>query len=226
MITFFGDTVQRLLANGGRVLAYNRWADGEHPLIEVDHEGERLAVLYSGVGGPLAAGLLEETIALGCRTFVVCGGAGSLHEDLTVGHLVVVRSALRDEGTSHHYFPAGRWIDLDDTATRLLEQVLAEEGVPFATGRTWTTDAPYRETPAKIAARRREGCITVEMEAASLAAVAQFRGVPLAQLLYSGDDLTGEAWDERDWTNQPQVRDNLVRLAGTAALRITGQQSA
>lgn len=224
VVTFFGDTVQRLLDDGGRVLARNRWADGDHPLIEIVHEGQRLAVLYSGVGAPLAAGLLEETIAMGCRAFVVCGGAGALHEDLTVGHLVVVRSALRDEGTSHHYRPADRWIDLDAGATRVLEQTLAEDGVPFVTGRTWTTDAPYRETPAKIAARRSEGCVTVEMEAAALAAVAQFRDVPLAQVLYGGDDLTGEIWDSRDWTTQPHVRDNLVSLAGSAALRIAASR--
>lgn len=103
--------------------------------------------------------------------------------------------------------------------------VLAEDGVPFVTGRTWTTDVPYRETPAKIAARRAEGCITVEMEAAALAAVARFRGVPLAQVLYGGDDLTGEVWDSRDWTTQSHTRDNLVRLAGTAALRLAADHA-
>lgn len=225
VVTFFGDTVRRLLDHGARVLTPNHWADGDHPLIEIEHEGQRLAVLYCGVGGPLAAGLFEETIAVGCRAFVVCGGAGALREDLTIGHLVVVESALRDEGTSHHYRPASRWIDLDQDATGVLVQTLVEDGVPFVTGRTWTTDAPYRETPAKIAARRAEGCITVEMEAAALAAVAQFRGVPLAQVLYGGDDLTGEVWDTRDWTTQPHTRDNLVRLAGTAALRIAANRT-
>ncbi len=221
VVTFFGDTVQRLIdEQDARVLAVNEWADGPHPLVEIEHEGQRLAVLYSGVGAPLAAGLLEEAIAMGCRAFVVCGGAGALREDLTIGHLVVVQSALRDEGTSHHYLPASRWIDLDPAATRILEQTLTEHGVPFVTGPTWTTDAPYRETPAKIAARRAEGCITVEMEAAALTAVAQFRGLPLAQVLYGGDDLTGETRDSRDWTTQPHTRDNLVRLAGSAALRL------
>lgn len=221
VVTFFGDSTQDLLdKHDGRVLATNEWADGPHPLIEIEHDGQRLAVLYSGVGAPLAAGLLEEVIAMGCRAFVVCGGAGALREDLTVGHLVVVRSALRDEGTSHHYQPASRRIDFDLEATRILEDTLIDHGVPFVAGTSWTTDAPYRETPAKIAARRAEGCLTVEMEAAALAAVAQFRHVPLAQVLYGGDDLTGETWDSRDWTTQRHTRDNLLRLAGTAALRI------
>lgn len=52
----------------------------------------------------------------------------------------------------------------------------------------------YRETPAKIELRRLEGYVAVEMEAAAVAAVAAFRGVPLAQVLYGGDDLLGKNW--------------------------------
>jgi uridine phosphorylase len=221
VVTFFGDVVDRLIeSRGARVLADNRWEDGTHPLLEVEHELGRLAVLHSGVGAPLAGGLLEQVVAMGCRAFVVCGGAGALRPDLTVGHLVVVSSSLRDEGTSHHYLPAGRHIDADLGARTVLEQVLAERDVPFVSGRTWTTDAPYRETPAKIAARQAEACLTVEMEAAALAAVARFRRVPLAQVVYCGDDLSGETWDHRSWQTRSDVREHLFDLAAIAALRL------
>lgn len=221
VVTFFGDAVQRLLGSGrARVLAQHAWEDGPHPLVELEHEGRRVAVLHSGVGAPLAAGLLEEVIASGCRAFVVCGGAGSLRADLVTGHLVVATSALRDEGTSHHYAPAARTIDADPRATQVLVELLEQRGLPFVAGRTWTTDAPYRETAGKVAARRAEGCVTVEMEAAALMAVAAFRGVPLAQVVYAGDDLSGEQWDHRSWQSQVQVRDELLLLAATAALRL------
>jgi uridine phosphorylase len=85
-------------------------------------------------------------------------------------------------------------------------------------GKTWTTDAPYRETPARIAARRSEGCIAVEMEAASLLAVAQFRGVVLGQVLYGGDDLSGGEWDDRSWQSRRDVREQLFWLAAEACL--------
>ncbi|WP_121252852.1 nucleoside phosphorylase [Nocardioides ferulae] len=221
VVTFFGDSVRRLLERGqAQVISENAWEDGPHPLLEIEHEGRRLAVLHSGVGAPLAAGLLEQAIAMGCRAFVVCGGAGALVPTITRGHLVVVTAALRDEGTSHHYAPAGRWIDADAAAVATLTATLQGHGVPFVSGPTWTTDAPYRETPAKIAARREEGCLTVDMEASALAAVAAFRGVPLAQVLYGGDDLSGETWDHRSWQSQAEVRDNLLALAGSAALRL------
>jgi uridine phosphorylase len=221
VITFFGDVVDRLVERrGARILVENPWEDGPHPLLEVEHDGQRLAVLRSGVGAPLAGALLEEVIAMGCRYFIVCGGAGTLHKDLTLGHFVVVSSALRDEGTSFHYLPPGRQIEADREARRTLEAVLTSRHAPFVSGLTWTTDAPYRETPDKIAARRDEGCLVVEMEAAALAAIARFRNVPLAQVVYCGDDLAGESWDHRSWQSLSDVREDLFDLAATAALAL------
>ena len=221
VITFFGDVVDRLIERrGARILVENRWEDGPHPLLEVEHAGQRLAVLRSGVGAPLAGALLEEVIAMGCRYFMVCGGAGALHRDLALGHLVVVSSAIRDEGTSYHYLPPARRIEADREARRVLEDVLQRRGAPYVAGQTWTTDAPYRETPRKIAARRDEGCLTVEMEAAALAAVAAFRSVPLAQVLYCGDDLAGDSWDHRSWQSLADVREDLFDLTAAAALAL------
>lgn len=149
------------------------------------------------------------------------GGAGTLHGELTLGHFVVVASAIRDEGTSFHYLPPSRTIQFDEDARRVREGVLKARGVPFVVGRTWTTDDPYRETASKIAARRAEGCLTVEMEASALAAIANFRGVPLAQVVYCGDDLTGDSWDHRSWQDLSDVREDLFDLAASAAVALS-----
>ena len=79
----------------------------------------------------------------------------------------------------------------------------------------------YRETPKKIAMRRAEGCLAVEMEAAALMAVAQFRKVPFGQVLYAGDDLSGNQWDKRDWQSRLDVRENLFWLAVDAVLSMS-----
>ena len=65
-----------------------------------------------------------------------------------------------------------------------------------------------------------EGCLSVEMEAAALFAVAQFRGIRLGQMLYAGDDLSGEVWDERGWVHHAAGRDLLLRLACEAVVSI------
>jgi len=68
-------------------------------------------------------------------------------------------------------------------------------GYPFAEGKTWTTDAFFRETQAKLKRRKEQGCISVEMECASLAAIAKFRDVAFAQFFYATDTLDGDGWD-------------------------------
>ena len=83
-------------------------------------------------------------------------------------------------------------------------------GISFTEGKTWTTDAMYRETHDMIELRRQEGCITVEMETAAFFAVSRHYDIPLAQLLYAGDDVSGESWDSRSWNQQKNVRENLL----------------
>ncbi len=221
VICFFREVVEKVVADHhGRVLAPYGWEDGTHPLYEIRFKGHRLAFIQPGVGAPLAAGLLEEVIATGCRKFIVCGGCGVLEKDIAVGRLVVVTGAVRDEGVSYHYLPPGREVAADPRGVAALQKALAAQNLPYRAGKTWTTDAPYRETPAKIAARRAEGCLTVEMEAAALMAVAGFRGVALGQVLYGGDDLSGEVWDQRGWQSRRQVREQLFWLAAEAALEL------
>jgi purine-nucleoside phosphorylase len=74
-----------------------------------------------------------------------------------------------------------------------------------------------------MALRRAEGCVTVEMEAAALFAVAQFRRVQLGQILYSGDNLDADEWDNRDWQRNWSVREIMVELAAEACLAISQQ---
>jgi len=186
---------------------------GTHPIWELDHLQERVAFFQPGVGAPLAALFLEEAIDYGCRALVACGGAGALDAGLAVGHPVVVSAAVRDEGTSYHYLAPSRTVETAPEIVAAIETVVARAGVPFTTGLTWSTDAVYRETKHKTALRRLEGCITVEMEAAALLAVARFRGVSLGQLLYAGDSLAGDAWDHRDWVQAHDAREALFWLA-------------
>jgi uridine phosphorylase len=144
-----------------------------------------------------------------------------LNRELTVGHAVIPTAAVRDEGTSYHYLPPGHEAEPDEAAVEAIRQTLDHHHVPHVLGKAWTTDAIYRETPAKIARRKAEGCLVVEMEAAALFAVAQFRGIAFGQILYGGDDISGDEWDHRDWINgQASTREKLFWLAAEAALSL------
>ena len=219
VLCFFQDVITDLCQSGrSRHLADCRSEMGLHPVYKLDVEGQRLAFMHPGVGAPLAAGLLEEVIALGCRKFIACGGAGVLDKDIAVGHLLVPTAAVRDEGTSYHYLPPARLVEADPSAVAAIEQVLRKHNINYLLTKTWTTDAFYRETPTKVQLRKSEGCLAVEMEAAAFFAVAQFRGVPFAQILYGGDDVSSVQWDTRQWHTHGSIRAGLFWLAVEACL--------
>jgi uridine phosphorylase len=216
---FFQDVITRLSQeHRAEVVTRLRSEIGTNPVYRLEFNGRPLTVFHPGVGAPLAAAFLEEVIALGCTKFVACGGCGVLDSNISIGHIVVPGSAVRDEGTSYHYLPPSREVAASHRAMSAVIGTLDNHGIPYTIGKTWTTDAIYRETPEKIALRRAEGCIAVEMEAAAFFAVAQFRNVQMAQLLYGGDDVGGETWDARHWATQTSVREKLFWLAAEACL--------
>lgn len=155
-------------------------AHGTHPIWKLHRHGVDVAIFHPGVGAPLAAGFLEESIVMGARKVVACGGCGTLSPEVGAGDIVVPTSAVRDEGTSFHYAPPSRTIDADPEGVAAAVALLEERGVPFSQGKVWTTDALYRETRAKVDRRRGEGCLVVDMEAAAFFAVARFRGIRFA----------------------------------------------
>jgi uridine phosphorylase len=221
VVCFFQDVITKLSQqHKARVIKHLKSEIGAHPVYELEVEGKRLAVFHPGVGAPLAAGILEEVIALGCKKFIACGGAGVLDGTLAVGHIIVPTAAIRDEGTSYHYLPPGREVHANQEAIAVIEKVLKAHHCEYLLSKTWTTDAVYRETAAKVRHRKAEGCATVEMEAAAFFAVAQFRSIQFAQLLYGGDDVSSSEWDSRLWDSHTSVREKLFWLAAEACLSL------
>ncbi len=215
VLCFYAEILESLPAEAERIGTLEA-AHGLHPIWKVNRHGVDVAVFHPGVGAPLAAGFLEEAIVMGARSVVACGGCGTLSADVGPGDIVVPTVAVRDEGTSYHYLPPSRTVDADPEGVAAAVALLEERGVPFTTGKVWTTDAIYRETRQKVDRRKAEGCLVVEMEAAAFFAVARFRGIRFAQLLYGGDDLSGTEWDSRAWTVSPSRKltfDLAVELA-------------
>lgn len=193
---------------------------GRHPVYRIENNNPAMVLMHPGIGAPLAAGFLEELIAMGGRKFIVCGGAGTLDASPEEGKLIIPVSAIRDEGTSYHYLPPGYEVLPSNKALTVIKETLTQAGVTFELTKTWTTDAIYRETKTKIKQRRKDGCGCVEMEAAALFAVAQFRNVEIGQILYAGDDLSGEYWDSRNWDKKRDIREKLLQLAISACCRL------
>jgi uridine phosphorylase len=174
-----------------------------------------LVTKAAGVGAPTAAMTLEEHAALGVKTFVNLGTAGGLQPAMRVGAIVVCDRAIRDEGTSFHYLPASEYSHACPGLTRALLGAIEAKGLPVRTGTSWTTDAPYRETTEEVRRYRDQGVATVEMEAAALFAVGEFRRVCVSAVFSVSDILSDEGWASAYRTER--VADHLMEIFEIAA---------
>jgi uridine phosphorylase len=219
VLTYFKEVIDKLVETKKTKLIYNiKTGVGLYPVYEIKVNDKKLTVMVPGLGAPFAGGVLDELVALWCRKFIACGGAGVLQKDIVRGMVVIVESAVRDEGTSYHYLAPSREVKADSNVIAVIEKVLQKHKVKYLVGKTWTTDAFYRETRDKIALRKSEGCLTVEMEVAAFLAVAQFRGVKFGQILGAGDDVSGEEWDRRQCDERTSHWEKLFWLSVESCL--------
>ena len=202
-------------------------ATGVSPVYEIAYQGKRIAVFQSYVGEPACVGMYEDLIAIGSKRLILLGNCGVLDKRIEDCGIVIPTAAIRDEGTSYHYAPPSDMIEVNHNYRDLFKSVLADAGYPYVEGITWTTDAAYRETREKVAHRKAQGAIVVEMECAGMQALCDFRGTEFFQFFYAGDNLDHASWDPRSLSGEVRLDDKsrIMFLAFELAARIIDQLS-
>lgn len=158
--------------------------------------GNKSVILYRTLlGGPATTSMMEEVHSRGVENFIFFGSCGELTSNLKKGAFIIPTEAYRDEGTSYHYMPVSDFIKVK-TATQL-EEIFKKKNISYELTKTWTTDALYKETKDKTKKRIESGCKVVEMECASIMAVANARNINAYQFLYTDDTLAEEEWNIR-----------------------------
>ena len=167
-----GDIVRRLKASG-RAQAAPEWPCYHTDLHRFTLAGRAVGIIGCAVGAPFAVLVAEELFDCGCTLLISLTSAGQIAPEGRPPYFVIIDRALRDEGTSYHYAAPSDYADADPQLVAQAGAALTPAGVTVLTGASWTTDAPFRETEAAIAAARDKGILAVEMEAAALYAFAR-----------------------------------------------------
>ena len=206
----------------GKVIAETRDVDGNWPIYEVTYKGKRFAFYKARLGAPACVGCFEDVIPMGVKRIILLGNCGVLDSNIKDCGIIIPTKAIRDEGTSYHYAPAADYINVNKKYVDEFVAVLEELGYPYVRGITWTTDAFYRETRAKVEARKKMGAVCVEMECAAMQAMCDFRGVEFFQFLYAGDNLDHSNWDPRSLSGEARLdeKEKIALLAFELASRI------
>ena len=171
-------------------------ACGRTSVYLLKHHGKRFGFFRTWVGAPACVAPIEElATVLDTDKIIHFGGAGCLDREIARGRIMIPTEAYRDEGTSYHYAPASDYIRIKNHDT--VRAFMEENKIPYVMGRTWTTDAFYRETFGNFEKRRADGCISVEMEGSAVQAVCDFRGLEVYMFFTSGDLLDAPEWTDR-----------------------------
>lgn len=218
VITFFQEVIDRLAAEGK--IVFERTIPDENPILIYRFIDDDILLTLGQVGCPACAGNLDLFHAMGISKVMFCGGGGVLDKNIEVGQIVVVDGAIRDEGFSYHYIAPAKYIYTDSETTEKITQYLDAHAISYMRGMAWTTDAIFRETRDKIAQRKDEGAIIVEMEQAGCIAVSQFRGFQYGALIYGGDDVSQDEWSNRGWRSRKGIRYDLVMLCRALVKKI------
>jgi len=170
LLDFDGELVHFLVASGQATLEPS-WPCFHTRLYRWSVNKKEYGIIGGTVGAPFAVLVAEELFALGCKALVSISSAGLIADNLQPPLFLLIDQALRDEGTSYHYLPPARFSLASPLLVEAVARGLTNAAISFSRGSSWTTDAPFRETAKLIAARRDEGVIAVEMEAAALLAM-------------------------------------------------------
>jgi len=147
--------------------------------------GAQLTIQATGMGGPSAAIVLHELIALGAQRAIRVGSCSALDEQLQLGQLVIAREAICRDGASRA-LGGGAAAPADPLLTSALER--AAPGA--APGSVISVDLFYEEdgvAEQRSAALAPDGVLAVEMEAAALFALGARAGIAVACVLAVSD---------------------------------------
>ena len=205
VFAFLGEYVDEFSKKGNaKIIAHFESATKKYPIYIYDYQGEQICIAQAPVGSSAATQLMDWLIGYGVENIISTGSCGVL-VDIEENVFLVPKKALRDEGTSYHYLPPSRFVDIKREALEAIESTLNENNLKYREIVTWTTDGFYRETKEKVEYRKSEGCEVVEMECSALAACAEMRGATWGEILFTADSLMDvdnhdcRGWGENSW---------------------------
>lgn len=191
----------------------SKFLSTRYPFLIFNYRDIKIAFMCLPLGAPAAGLLLDTMYTLGCECAIFFGAPGVLTPTIKRWDIIVPTKALRDEGTSYHYEKPSRYSYPSKLILRCIEKTLKAKNIPYYKGGTWTTDALFRETPRKVKAYYKEGCISVDMEASALFSIAKYRKKHVGAIFHAADCVAGKKWE-------PRITKKMMRKEKANAKRV------
>lgn len=182
-------------------------------------DGRPLSIQSTGMGGPSAAIVLHELIALGAKRAIRVGTCGALDGELGLGELLIATEAIAADGTSQALSGSERTA-ADKTLLGALQSAQASGTEPsypalVRVGTVVSTDLFYEPDHTRERSWRAAGAVAVEMESATLFSLGARAGIQVACVLAVSDTFDGNG--ERRRIDDEQLLAAAERMGRLAA---------
>ena len=151
------------------------WACYHSKMYSFKIDNTKVGIIPCIVGASYAVLVAEQLHVSGCIHIISVTSAGIIKHSSFNKRFALITEAIRDEGTSYHYLPQDKPAKLPQNLYKNLAVNIQDRTCPYFEAKSWTTDAPYRETEAAIAVMKNRDVCCVEMEASALYAYAEAR---------------------------------------------------
>lgn len=184
-------------------------------------DGVPVSVTSTGMGAPSVSIAVEELICCGADTFIRVGTAGRVCEAAMDPSLIgsITTAAVRDEGTSLQYIPAGYPAVADRRVVSALVDAASELKLPFIEGIAHSKDSFYSQVfpesvplgeklSAEMDCWKKGNVMCTENEAAALFVISSIRRCRAGGIMSFPD------------TKVPEPIDCAIRIACGALRRL------
>jgi DeoD family purine-nucleoside phosphorylase len=167
-----------------------------------------LTIQSTGMGGPSAAIIITELAALGAQRLIRVGTCGALDPTLELGSIILAREAIPGDGASRA-LGAKSPVKAD---RELTEAIASAAGPDLHQGPILSTDLFYDDEDRE----HQPGALAIEMETATLFAIAVNKNLQAASLLIVSEQ--GKSRLDDDALTQTEQR--VGEIATTALLSV------
>jgi uridine phosphorylase len=207
-----GDILAYLLRNK-RATENFCWASYHTKLYTFNLDGHEIGIIGCVVGSSFAVLIAEQLFVSGCEWLISITSSGIIKKISESVSYLLIREAVRDEGTSYHYLPADAPSTINKDLLGILEKDLVNSSPHIVIGKSWTTDAPYRETQRAIDTMKQTDVNAVEMEAAALYAFAKAKNKKVICFAHITNSMAQNEMDFEKGTENGSISSlELVRL--------------
>lgn len=154
-----------------------------------------VGVAYVNLGAPITCSAIDILTEYDIDAFVTLEYSGCLQPSVEQGDIMICDKAIRDEGASYHYLPDSKYAHASSELVSDLEETAEKTDFDYHTGASWTVEVLFRETAPEVKQYSEEGVLSVEMEAATLFAVAEANDAEAAAMFLPSDYLHPEEWE-------------------------------